>query len=216
MSADQFKALYAEVGPANWRRLDQEKRKLSSPEALSEAKVDSDLFKSFVSQMGYDISPRTEKGKAKLVNLKNSLTDALVADQRAKGRILTREEKGAVMRRSLVEIDATEPNKFLGFNVGSSLRKKRVIEVQSLEYIYVPPDYKERVTENLTDRGIPLTEENVARSYILMKEWVDEEIGKKEKTLRRKLNYGEKEELRKKVLSVVDELRKKRSSGGNK
>lgn len=214
MTENAIMAMYPRLGVELTDRLVESRRALVNPAKAAEAKIDQDDFNHFAREAG--IKPEASRysdNRAILGEVKYKVETAIDVEQRAKGRILNREEKAKIMRRGLMEVDVRvkEPSFF-----SSGLQKRRVFDVQSQENIYVPPDYKERITENLTDRGIPVTEENVAGSYILLKEWVEEEIGKKEKTLGRKLNYGEKEELRKKVFLVVDELRKNRSSGGKR
>lgn len=168
MSADQFKALYPEVGPANWRRLDQEKRRLSSPETLSEAKIDTDLFKTLAGKAGYDISPRTENGKQRLANLKTSLLDGLIAVQKDKGRKLSPDEKAKVLKTLATQVTVKGEETFFWFPV---TQKKPVVSVKVKGNIQVPEAKRQQIVADFKKlHGRAPSENQVIDAWIAMAE----------------------------------------------
>lgn len=72
--------------------------------ALSEAKIDNDQFKVFASRAGFDSTPKNDADKEKFTELRSKVESIIGAEQQAKKRVLTRDEKGAIMQR---EIDNT-------------------------------------------------------------------------------------------------------------
>jgi len=157
MSAGEFQAVRLEVGGANWRRLDAEKRRLSSPEALAEAKIDNNLFKTLAGKAGYDIAPRTEQGKQKLANLRTNLMDALVALQKDQGRKLRPDEKEKHLKMLVTRVSVGNEDTFLGFTV---TQEKPVIEVRNKGNIRVPPDKRKQIIADFKARHGRVPSEN--------------------------------------------------------
>jgi len=166
LSNDQFKALYPEIGPTNWRRLDQEKRKLTSPEALSEAKIDADLFKALAAKAGYNLSPRTERGKQKLANLKISLLDSLVAIQKDAGRKLRPDEKEKILKTLATKVTVREKYSLFGI---PTTTVKPVVSVGYKGNIVVPSASRQRILSDFKTRYGRLPSENqVIDAWIAM------------------------------------------------
>jgi len=166
LSGDQFKALYPEVGPTNWRRLEQERRKLTSPEALSEAKIDADLFKVLAAKAGYNISPRTGQGKQKLANLKISLSDSLVALQKNAGRKLRLDEKEKILKTLATKVTVREKYSLFGI---PTTTVKPVVSVEHKGNIVVPAASRQRIRSDFKKRyGRLPTENQVIDAWIAM------------------------------------------------
>lgn len=157
MSADQFKAIYPEVGPSNWRKLEAEKRRLTSPEALAEAKIDNGLFKTLAAKAGFDIAPKSERGKQGLANLRTNLMDALVALQKDQGRKLHPDEKEKYLKMLVTRVSVGNEDTFLGFTV---TREKPVIEVRNKGNIRVPQDKRKQIIADFKARHGRVPSEN--------------------------------------------------------
>lgn len=99
MSANQVLGLVPDLGIENVNRLMTKRTALAkSDEAVREAKIDDDLFKTTAQSAGLDAySPKTDVQKAALGQLRNTVETAIDVEQQRKGKALTRDEKQAVM-----------------------------------------------------------------------------------------------------------------------
>lgn len=171
LSDDQVKALYPEVGPTNWKRLVSEKKALSSPEVLAEAKIDTDLFKSLAAKAGYDIAPRTEKKKQKLAELKTQLLDALVAVQKDAGRKLRPDEKKKVLTQLVTRVPVREQRTLLGIPLGDTTTEKPLLSVEYKGNIVVPPADRKMIVERYrAQHGRDPSENQIIDAFIALSE----------------------------------------------
>ena len=101
MTEDQIINLSAKMGPEQVSSLLEKKRSLGKSEAVvREAKIDDDLFKQTALAAGlkpYD-SKLSADEKAKLGQLKNHVETLIDQEQRATGKVLTRERKAQIMQ----------------------------------------------------------------------------------------------------------------------
>lgn len=164
MSENNISALYPSLGVPLTDKLMENRRALDNPVKAAEAKIDQDDFNHFARVAG--IVPEEKKNRAALGEIKFSVENAIDAEQRSKGRILTREEKAKIMKTGLAEVDVRTSIGFLGVDLGTSIRKKRFFDVQYPGNIVIPDADKAKIANDLTVRGIPATEENVRAMYI--------------------------------------------------
>ncbi len=210
MSENEITALYPELGIDLTDDLMKEKRELANPGKLPEPTIDTDVIKHWARE--YGINPENSKSKATLGEIAYRVKQEIDEEQAARKRPLTRAEKDQIVKRGLVEVDVKRPRGFLW----DAVETKRVFDVESAGRVVVPDDYRGVIDNEFKSRGIERSDEGVVGSYIRLKEWVEEEIDRKEKTLGRKLYSVEKEEIKKQVFMEAEKSRKLRSSGGNK
>lgn len=143
----------------------------TAPEKTVEAKFDTDDFNHIADQLGLD--PYNAKGEDKkraLGELKYRTEQLIDVAQRTKGKALTREEKGALMRNEMTRTVTVDPG---------WLRPTRAVPViqlqpEDVERVVVPPTDKAQIAEALRtmyarDPKNPLyapTESNVRRLYL--------------------------------------------------
>lgn len=98
-SENALQGMRGELGDDHVNRLLTQKRSLTkSEETVRDATIDDDLFKVTAAASGLDAySPKTDGEKAELGQLKNSVETAIDAEQRRLGKVLTREQKQAIM-----------------------------------------------------------------------------------------------------------------------
>lgn len=142
-----------------------------SGDKLTEATIDKQLFNTVALEVGLRPNDSDEKMKDKLVRLQNHVEEMIGQEQRARGRSLTREEKGSVMRRELDKQVLVE-----GFVYNSTVRaplatpaevRKAIIRVEGREFKLstIPQDDYDGLAEAARRRGLPITPELMAERW---------------------------------------------------
>jgi hypothetical protein len=137
--------------------------------ALSEARIDNDAFKTIVRDFGFDPDKRLNlkstsdaQEAARLGSMRDEVERQIGVEQKAKNRVLTREEKDAVARRTL------SANILRSTWWGLSSEKVPAASVipADLKKVQVPPAERDEIKAELVKRNKPVSDEEIARWYL--------------------------------------------------
>ena len=160
MTRNEIWALYPSLGPRYTQDLLRKNHEYTKPERLAEATVDADLFKAVTQEAGFKAT--SSKDKERLVTLKNRVEQEIGRTQEAKKRTLTREEKEAITRGLMVDVQVREPGMLWGENV----KKRKLFEVTAPESIVVPDQERADIIRDFNARAIRYTEGDVLQAYL--------------------------------------------------
>lgn len=168
MTENAITALYPKLGVDLTDDLMRIKRNMGKPGRMAEAKIDADDFNHYART--YGLSPEDKDDKAKLGEIRYRVENAIEAEQNRAGRPLSRKEKGELMRRGMVEVPVRARTKWLGFDLGESVMRKRLFDVESLRNVQIPQAERERIAADLSSRGLPADDEHVLDLYLRLGE----------------------------------------------
>lgn len=174
MSRQQVEATRATFGFDGAQHLLSRWDALQKPGAISEARMDQEDFNHIADQMGlkpYD-SSKSENEKRALGELKYRMEQLIDTTQQATKKVMTREEKNALMRNEMARTVTVNPTFWFSSEVPViQLDKKQVKDV------VVPQGDREQISQALKamyerSGGAAIyapTEENVRRLYLMNK-----------------------------------------------
>jgi hypothetical protein len=168
MTDNAVTALYPSLGVELTDKLMATKRNLEKPAKLAEAKIDQDDFNHFARAAG--LKPEAKGDRANLGEIKYQVENAIDAEQQAKKRVLSREEKAKIMKRGLVEVDVQVHRSFLNVDLGKTTTKKRIFDVQYPGNISIPKADRDKIAGDLSSRGLPVTDDNIYELFLRMRE----------------------------------------------
>jgi len=168
MTDNAITALYPSLGVELTDKLMATKRNFDKPGKLPEAKIDQDDLNHWARE--YGIKPEKKDNHPILGEIKYQVENAIEAEQQAKKRVLTREEKAKLLKRGLVEVDVSVRKSFLNVDLGRTTTKKRMFDVQYPGNVFIPKADREKIAGDLSARGLPVTDENVFELYLRMRE----------------------------------------------
>lgn len=97
------KEILAKQGELGWTLVNQlmnQRRQLDTPAKVAAAAIDTEQFNTLASDAGFPaFKKQNDQSKAVLGRLKNAVETAIDAEQQARGRVLSRDEKATVMHK---------------------------------------------------------------------------------------------------------------------
>jgi hypothetical protein len=138
------------------------RRKEALAKGAEDVKVDSDQLAAALSREGVG-----EKDKATRGKIKAAVEAEVYADQKSKGRQLTREEKDKIINRQFLEVNSywKRSGGLMDGQVGTD--KKRYWEVGNKSSILVPEKERRAIIDTLKRQGIrSFTEDDVRELWI--------------------------------------------------
>lgn len=160
----------AEIGTLRAKGLTQTqvgqlmRRKDALAKGAEDVKVDTDQLNAAMEREGIG-----EKDKATRGRIKAAVEAEVYAEQKARGKQLSREEKDKIINRQLLEVDShwKRSGGLLGGQEGTD--KKKYYEVGKKESIVVPKKERESIIGILKSKGIrSWTEDDVRELYLRM------------------------------------------------
>lgn len=146
-----------------------------SGDALSEAKIDDQQFKSFAQRAGVDITPKSndDAGKERLINLRDDVERIIGSEQQAKKRALTREEKDVILQR-VIDDKVIQHNIFSRDQAVPALALPK--SEQDSAYVMVgdkkvvmsqiPAEERSAIVAARKKAGLPVTQQGIAEYWI--------------------------------------------------
>jgi hypothetical protein len=102
MTRNQVTNLLPKLGSESTQHLLQKWEALTNNRAaLSEAKLDEDQFKVFAQRAGLDVTPKSDVDKERLITLRNNVERVIGAEQAAKKKALSREERDVILQQQI-------------------------------------------------------------------------------------------------------------------
>jgi lysozyme family protein len=145
----------------------------NGPDKALSAAVDAQQLNQVLLQTGMwklagDPRGMNDADKQEKVRLVASLEQMIDAEQRAKKRLLSMDEKNAIYRTALKEVTirTRTTGSFLGLGDGPSEDTRRAFQVQNPRNIKVPGEVRQRIVAFLKGRGIPVSESNIIEAYL--------------------------------------------------
>jgi hypothetical protein len=171
MTRPQVQALEPVIGRTYTDHLLNKWESVSKHEgALTEAKIDRDSFKAIMRDFGFDpdekLNLKSDSGKnkaARLGAMQNEIERSIGTEQSAKKRQLTRDEKDTVARRVM----SSNVMRSTWFGLSSEAVPTASVIPADLKKVVVPPTDRDTIKAELTKRGKPATDEDIARWYLL-------------------------------------------------
>lgn len=160
----------AEIGTLRAKGLTQTqvgqlmRRKDALAKGAEDVQVDTDQLNAAMAREGIG-----EKDKATRGMIKSAVDAEVYAEQKARGKPISREEKDKIINRQFLEVDSHWKRKggILGGQEGTD--KKRYYEVGKKESIVVPKKERESIIGILKSKGIrSWTEDDVRELYLRM------------------------------------------------
>ena len=160
----------AEIGTLRAKGLTQTqvgqlmRRKDALAKGAEDVKVDTDQLNAAMAREGIG-----EKDKQTRGMIKSAVEAEIYAEQKARGKQLSREEKDKIINRQFLEVDShwKRSGGLLGGQEGTD--KKRYFEVGKKESIVVPKKERESIIGILKSKGIrSWTEDDVRELYLRM------------------------------------------------
>ena len=109
---------------------------------------------------------KTEKAdKALRGKIESRIDEEVYAEQKQRGRALTREEKDKIINRQFVEVGSYYKQKGL-FSTSTGTQPKKYYEVENRDSIVVPTGDRDRITKTFRDSGVTVTPERLRDYYM--------------------------------------------------
>ncbi len=173
MSRQQVEALRVDFGLEGTQHLLSRWDTLQKPGKVAEARMDTEDFNHIATQLGMDPYNARGTGRAQLGELKYRVEQMIDMAQKAKGKELTREEKGELMRGEMSRTVTVNPGFF------SPNRETPVIQLapEDARRVVIPAAEKAQIADALRvmyarNPANPLfaqTEENMRRLFLANK-----------------------------------------------
>lgn len=165
MSDAEVQALLPKLGPRLTNQLVEKRRALGNKEAAMEVTLDQQLFNELASEAGlspYD-NNKSENDKARLGSLQYRFETIIANEQLLRGKKLNRVEKEQLLR---LEMGRTvQKNSWWG---GTSDPVPAIsINPDDVGRLHVPKDVRKEIVDALTRRGVPTTDANINRYYLI-------------------------------------------------
>lgn len=159
-SVADIMGLSSELGQARVNHLLQKRAEyLNRPEKEQAAVVDADQFKALSAKFGFD--PKNKDHQAEIIQIKDRVEQAVSALQEEQKRALTRDEKGKLISRMMIEFPAVKYKTTglfdSGWLSGSGTDAKRGYAIENPENIVIPDKAKAAIQKAAETRGITLS-----------------------------------------------------------
>jgi len=152
MSKDEFEGLAGRVSHADYKKLAEQRKKLTGSTALSHAVVESEMLNGLLQKAGI-----TEAGDVKKYG--DMARHYVNAAQKEAKHVLSPEEKKAAIIQGLQHVSVSVKTSRLGFNTGYEVEDKRRMEVKNPAAIVIPPETHAKFDALERRRGKPLSPE---------------------------------------------------------
>jgi hypothetical protein len=167
MTRAQVQALEPVIGRTYADHLLNKWESISKHEgALTEARMDKDAFNSIALDYGIDPykapNKMTVNERARLGAMRDAVERQIGIEQKAKNRQLTRDEKDDVARR----VFSTTIMRSKWFGLSSDEVPIASITPADLGKVVVPPSDRDAIKAELTKRGKPATDAEIAKWYL--------------------------------------------------
>jgi hypothetical protein len=140
---------------------------------LSEARIDNDAFKTLVRDFGFDPDRKLNLKKdsdkteaARMGAMRDEVERQIGLEQGAKKRVLTREEKDVIARKTLSQ-SVLRGGPWYQFGFGTEQVPAASVIPADLKSVKVPPGDREAISSELKKRNKPVTDEEIARWYLM-------------------------------------------------
>lgn len=160
------------MGPELVKAALNKKQELAkSDEKVIEAKIDSDSFNYWATQAGLDTTPPKDSEKAKdLGALKYRVETMIDAEQKKRGKQLTRDEKDTILKKLLTEVPVRQNTSFMGIPTGQTVAPKRLYQLQYPENIQIPAAERQQIVDGLKRAGIANpTDAQIREGYVRLR-----------------------------------------------
>ena len=163
MSEEQFSALYPQLGAANFKALGASRSRLTSPQALATAQVQTQTFNSIMTQAGI-----TDKSKIK--EYYDMAQHFVVMQQQETGRKFNPAEIRSAIIAGMTNVDVNQRVSPLGLDTLSytSTTQKRRMEVEDPNAIIIPPNYLTKINSDLAAAKVQVTPQRQRQMYDAM------------------------------------------------
>jgi len=181
MSQEEIKTMIPQVGVTGVKNLLKEQAKLNSPEAIKEATLDAKVFKMVADRAG--LRPyETDKDEVRLRKLgqfEDAIKTRIAIEQGIKKRILTPDEKRKIAEQEADNVVMVEDAGMFWFDkqVPVSLLTPEqqedayvIVNGQEVKISSVPMRDREDIIAARLRQGLPITEQDIVRTYLLAKE----------------------------------------------
>ena len=121
-------------------------KKLVSPEALGQAKIDASILKGVYSTLKI---PTKKQGA-----IQDALTNYVIAEQGREKKIITPGRMRELIGAAIQEVAVNERQTFLGMDMGTTTSKKKLYEVQNQDAIVIPDKEAAGISALLKGYGI--------------------------------------------------------------
>ena len=143
---------------------------------IREAKIDSEQFSNELNAAGLGDMLNAKKGspgQASLLELKAKFEQVIDAEQTARGKSLSMDEKNKLLRSIIkpVKVAQVRTGSFFGmFDGESSDADMRAYQVKNPANIRIPNDIRSRIIGDMQRLGIAATEQRIRDAYLAMEE----------------------------------------------
>ena len=162
---------------STFRQLMGKVKTLDSEQKVLAVSFDAEHFKDVMNKAGLgDMLQGTAHStvKAEVTALKTAIDFEIDAQQKARGRTLTMDEKLQIMTQMVkpVKVKAVRTGLFgTGFlGGGKTTMDKRVWQVENPNNIVIPAATRQAIVAGLRQRGMPVTEQDVMAAYLRIEE----------------------------------------------
>lgn len=143
--------------------LNQRKDYINRPESEKAAMLDADQFRAAAVRMGFN--PKRKKDKEELILIKDRTEEAITVKQAELKRTLTREEKGDVIKKMMVEVPAVQARYTGVFGGGKTTMTKRGYDIEHPENVMVPEREKLKIVADARRYGRQLSDAEIRDIY---------------------------------------------------
>ena len=181
MSQEEIKTMIPQVGITGVKNLLKEHAKLNSPEAIKEAQLDADTFKMVADRAGlkpYE-TDKSESRLRKLAQFEDAIKARILIEQQIKKRALNYEEKRKIAEQEADNVVMVEDAGMFWFDkqVPVALLTPEqqedayvIVNGQEVKISSVPMRDREEIIAARLRQGLPITEQDIVRTYLLAKE----------------------------------------------
>ena len=170
---EQYRGLLSE---ADYAHLHDKGNGADATSRIRAAKIDTEQFKDQLLDAGLDKLIGAKKGTPEqkaYIELQARFEQAIEAEQTARNRALSIDEKNALLVRLLkpVKVAQVRSGSLFGwFDGPSSPGDVRAFQVRDPNNILVPDDIKQRIVADMTAAGVRVTPARVLNAYLAMPE----------------------------------------------
>lgn len=158
-------ALAPEIGRERVNTLLQKRAEyINRPESEKIAVLDADQFRAMAMRMGFN--PKSGEAKKELILIKDRAEEAITVKQGELKRTLTREEKGEVIKRMMVEVPAVRARYTGVFGGGATTMTKRGYDIENPENVIIPAKDKASIIADARRYGHELTDAEIRDVYV--------------------------------------------------
>lgn len=143
--------------------LNQRKDYVNRPESEKAAMLDADQFRAAAVRMGFN--PKRKKDKEELILIKDRTEEAITVKQAELKRTLTREEKGDVIKKMMVEVPAVQARYTGVFGGNKTTMTKRGYDIEHPENVVVPEKEKAKIVADARRYGRQLSDTEIRDVY---------------------------------------------------